>query len=355
MGATLALDQALRGVRGALDQVAHVVRRLAESPEHVGRHDVGVGGIRPPDAHAHAVEVSSSEILLQRLQAVVSGQPAAQARLHVAERQVDLVVDHDDAVERHPERAARRTRGATGLVHVGLWHQDADARSAGHRPTVREEPGELLLRARHVPALGQAVRNLEADVVARARVAVAGVPEPHYQPVDAAARRLAAKEAQEPSGSSPPGPAPAAASSPVAPSAAASASALSAASPSATSSVSSSISGSSGTSVGTVIVAMTVSSGLSRKVTPFGAVSSASVSVPAASSAETSTSMRSGMSDGSASMFSSRATCSSTPPSLTPGASSAPWTSTITVVWITTLRFTWSMSMCMTSLRTGCS
>ena len=56
-----------------------------------------------------------------------------------------------------------------------------------------------------------------------------------------------------------------------------------------TSAVSSSISGSSGSSVGTVTVAMIVSSGSSRKVTPSGGVISERCSVAAASRCETST------------------------------------------------------------------
>ena len=39
---------------------------------------------------------------LDRLQAVVAGEPAAQAGLDAPEGQVDLVVDHHDAVEVTP-------------------------------------------------------------------------------------------------------------------------------------------------------------------------------------------------------------------------------------------------------------
>ena len=63
----------------------------------------------------------------------------------------------------------------------------------------------------------------------------------------------------------------------------------------------------------------------------------------------------SGMSVGSASMLSWWVTCSSTPPSLTPGASSAPSRCTATCVWIFSSRRTSSRSMWMSSSRTGCS
>ena len=69
----------------------------------------------------------------------------------------------------------------------------------------------------------------------------------------------------------------------------------------------------------------------------------------------TSTTIESGIAVGSASMFSWWVTCSSTPPSLMPGASSAPSTCTPTVVWIFSSSRTSSRSMWMTSSRTGWS
>jgi hypothetical protein len=68
---------------------------------------------------------------------------------------------------------------------------------------------------------------------------------------------------------------------------------------------------------------------------------------------DTSTWIASGMSVGSASMFSSRVICSSTPPSFTPGASSVPRNSTPTTAEIACLRSTRRKSTCSVSLRTG--
>ena len=63
-----------------------------------------------PTPIAHAVEVRRAELALERLQAVVAGQPAAEPHADVAERQVDLVVDDEHAVEVELEGAARRAR-----------------------------------------------------------------------------------------------------------------------------------------------------------------------------------------------------------------------------------------------------
>ena len=68
---------------------------------------------------------------------------------------------------------------------------------------------------------------------------------------------------------------------------------------------------------------------------------------------DTSTVTPSGIAVGSASMLSWWVTCSSTPPSFTPGASSAPSTWTATWVWIFSSRRTSSRSMWISSPRTG--
>ena len=111
-------------------------------------------------------------------------EPAAQAHADVAEREVDLVVDHEHAVEAELERAARGADGAAGLVHVGLRLEHRDARAARAGAALGQLAGELLLRLRQVPALDQRVGDLEADVVRRAVVAAARVAEPDDEPVD---------------------------------------------------------------------------------------------------------------------------------------------------------------------------
>ncbi len=74
----------------------------------------------------------------------------------------------------------------------------------------------------------------------------------------------------------------------------------------------------------------------------------AAISIP-----DTSTVMKSGMSVGSASMLSWCVTCSITPPSLMPGASSTPSMWSATGASIFSSRRTSRKSMCMTSPRTG--
>src|SRR5688572_7501594 len=345
--------QALRLISRGVHELGDLLPALREAAQYVRRDDLRVRRIGPSDPHPDPLEVGRPELALQRLQPVVPGQAASEPRLDGAEWEVDLVVDREHAVEVDAERAARRPDGAAGLVHVRLRDEDPHARPAGAGAPVRVQPCVLLLRAREPPPAGELVRHLEADVVAGARVAVAGVTEPDDQPVDLPAAAMA-EEAQD---SSPPDSsgAPSAGASP-SPSAGASPSSPSGASigspSSPTSSASSSISGSS-ISVGAVMVATIVSSGSSRNSTPSGAVTSVRCIVPATSRWETSTVMFSGMLVGSASMLSSRVTCSSTPPSFTPGASSTPVMSSATVVWIFSSRRTSRRSMCMTCSRTG--
>ena len=133
----------------------------------------------------------AAELALERLQPVVAGEAAADARAHLAERQVDLVVDDQHPLERHLQRPARRADRAAGVVHVGLRAQHRDARRAAAGPAAAtggaplgEAPAEAILRALELPALGQLLGDHEADVVPRARVLAAGVAEPDDQPVD---------------------------------------------------------------------------------------------------------------------------------------------------------------------------
>jgi hypothetical protein len=102
-----------------------------------------------------------------------------------------------------------------------------------------------------------------------------------------------------------------------------------------------------------VIVAMTVS-GSSSSLTPEGATSTSSVTVAFISRAETSCAIESGMSPGSASMFTSRSSWLKMPPSVTPGDSSWPLNSIGTVAWIATSIRTRRRSTWTASPRTGC-
>src|SRR5829696_252928 len=342
-------------VRRPLNQVTHLAGRLLEAAEHVCRDDLGIRRVGPAHSHPDAPEVTASEPSLERLEAVVAGEAAAQTALDAPERQVDLVMDGDHVIEVDAQRAASRADRVARLVHVGLREQHGGA--AG----LAVEAAVLLLQLADSPAVGRELHHLEADVVPRAGVALARVAEPDDQPVrpPAAAatpaptprsrpsRPLGAGHHSEPSASSAPASPAASASSPVAPSAAASASASSP-----TSSVSSSISGSS-TSVGTTTVAMIVSSRSSRKTTPSGGVTSERCIVAAISMPDTSTVTFSGIAVGSASMLSWWVTCSSTPPSFTPGASSPPSRCTLTCVWIFSSSRTSSRSMWISSSRTG--
>src|SRR5829696_3929519 len=322
-------------VARALDELAHLRRALAPLAEHVRGDDLRVGRVGPADPDPHALEVGAAELPLERLEPVVAREPAAEPQADLAERQVDLVVDHEHAIEVELVGAARRTDRAPGLVHVRLRLEHRDARTAGPGASLAQLAGELLARLRQVPARDQRVRDLEADVVRRRGVAAPGVPETDDQPVD----RGGGEELQD----SPE--ADCSASSPVSPSACASAASPSAPSP--TSSVSVSISSGSGSRDGGVTVASTVSSGSSSSVTPAGGVSCESVAVAFISRPETSNWTVSGMSPGSASMLRSTTPCERTPPSTTPGAWSEPTSSSVTVVWIATFmstrrRSTWT-------------
>src|SRR5215212_5791430 len=176
-------------------------------------------------------------------------------------------MDHDDVVQVELQRAACGPDGVARVVHEGLRLEQRDGGAAGMDPPDRETPLVLVLRARHVPALGEQLDHGEADVVARGGIAAARVAEAHYEPVGVVASEETQRYSPEASASAAASPA-CSASSPVAPSAPASPSASSP-----TTSASSSSFDSSATTEGMTIVAMIVSSRLSRNSTPSGGVS----------------------------------------------------------------------------------
>ena len=130
------------------------------------------------------------------LQPVVTGQAPSAARSHLAEGQVDLVVDDEHLVETEP--VAGRAPGPTalpGLVHVRLRQQQRDVRAPGPaRPSLTSPPNALL-------ACGSSQRRPSSFATSkpmlcrRAGVARPRIAEPDQQEVDRSALAPAAKQA----------------------------------------------------------------------------------------------------------------------------------------------------------------
>ena len=73
--------------------------------------------------------------------------PPPSLTLDLAERQVDLVVDHDHVVERHLAAPARRPGRVAGLVHVGLRQQQGHPRPARAGPALGDQAAVTLSSA----------------------------------------------------------------------------------------------------------------------------------------------------------------------------------------------------------------
>ena len=71
--------------------------RLGVIAEHVGRDLFLPAGTGVADADAHAAEIGA-ERGIDRAQAVVAGEPAADAHLHLERREVELVVEDGQRV-----------------------------------------------------------------------------------------------------------------------------------------------------------------------------------------------------------------------------------------------------------------
>ena len=106
--------------------------------------------------------------------------PPPRRAADVAERQVDLVVEDEHAVE--VERAARRARGRRERPASFMYVCGRAARRAGRRGRCGPRsaaPANFFFGLRQLPAPRELVRDLEADVVRRAaRSASPGLPSP---------------------------------------------------------------------------------------------------------------------------------------------------------------------------------
>ncbi len=119
----------------------------------------------------------------------MAGDAAAELGPHLAEREVDLVVESEDPVERDSERPAGGSGRVPGLVHERLRKQDRDARAAGPDPAAGDEPSEPRLRPRQLPAGAERVGDLESGVVPGPGVAAAGIAESDHEEVGGAGAR----------------------------------------------------------------------------------------------------------------------------------------------------------------------
>src|SRR5207247_1187324 len=167
-------DRDLRGL-GASDD--HLVRLGAligrERREHVLR-EVGDldGRIHRGDAEPQAWK-RLADLARDRAHTVVRPRTATLPQSHLAERQVDLVEDDEERVRRQPVAVEELPDGSAAVVHERLRPRDRD-------PQVAERTlGDARLRRLGVELeprpLGEPVRYLETDVVARVRVPVAGI------------------------------------------------------------------------------------------------------------------------------------------------------------------------------------
>ena len=121
---------------------------------------------------------ASPSLRLERLQAVVARQPAAEARADVAERQVDLVVEDEDVVELDPRGAARRADAESPASFMNVWGSRTATRGPpGAVPALGEQAVELLARRAEVPAARSArARPRSRRCAACPRSATRGCP-----------------------------------------------------------------------------------------------------------------------------------------------------------------------------------
>src|SRR5450759_4168223 len=149
-------------------------------------HEVGriLAPGRSTDAEPDPLVVPGAERLGHRPQPVMPVVAAVELEAHAAVRDVQLIVDHEQPLDRHLEEPADGDHRAAGVVHVALWLCQHGALAGQpalddvRATAVRFEP------AAHPP--GEQVGDHEADVVPVAGVRRAGVAQADDEPADLA-------------------------------------------------------------------------------------------------------------------------------------------------------------------------
>src|SRR6266566_3755032 len=130
-----------------------------------------------------------------RAHPVVRARSALLAEPDLAKRQVHLI-EHDEQVGGlDPVTIEQLAYGTAGVVHERLRPRDRDAHTVDR--TFGDARVGRLERELSPRALREPGRDLEADVVARRGVALAGIPESHDDAVDARGRFSASEESRE--------------------------------------------------------------------------------------------------------------------------------------------------------------
>ena len=132
-----------------------------EIVQHIVLHQVLDAGM--PDADAHAPEIGP-DMGVDRADAVVPRRAAALLHPHLAELEVDLVIEHGEVVRLGLVELHGGLHRAAAVVHVGLRPQDQRL-VAGQR-AFRSQAVELLAGRRKAMAASDRARRHEADIVA---------------------------------------------------------------------------------------------------------------------------------------------------------------------------------------------
>src|SRR5215472_11227979 len=149
-----------------------------EIPQHIGGRIHPAGG--PANADPHPVVVAGTQVGGHRPKAVVPAVAAAAFEPDVAERKVQLVVDHDYLARAEPVVPADPAHGYARLIHERERLDDdhtvpSQAAFGGQRPELagpEPRPGPL----------GKHVGGHKSGIVPVAGVAGPGVAEPSDQP-----------------------------------------------------------------------------------------------------------------------------------------------------------------------------
>ena len=170
------VQRAEDGVGGAL---AGAVQLDAVVEGGTAQEEVNVlvaAALRPPDANLHAREASgTAEVLDDAFQAVLATRGAARPHAHLAERQVEVIADDEQAGQIDLVEAHQLAHRQAAIVHVRL-RLGEDGLLAVEDP-FGEERAAALAGPRPAETPGQQVHRVEADIVSSPGVAHAWISQ----------------------------------------------------------------------------------------------------------------------------------------------------------------------------------
>ena len=170
-------EQGCRRGHGIQQRLQPLLVGGGEIAQHMAGHQLLVAGMA--DADPDPAKIPGAQVLGDRAQAVVAGDPATGLDPQLAGREVELVMDHHQVLQGQLVKAHRLRHRIARAVDVGL--RLLQQHLGGAQGALADQARESASPAAKTVAARDRVERHEAQVVAVTGVAWLGITEPHQQ------------------------------------------------------------------------------------------------------------------------------------------------------------------------------